>query len=197
MAFFPRFPAGEFAPLFRLLDDYASHNAHREGSGVAGASSLRSFTPKFDIRELKDSYELHGELPGIAQKDISIEFTDANTLSISGRTERSYEQGTKPTAAIEGAEVHQPTVEDEAEESTTQSTSGAVATQNQSQDISKDTVDPSRYWVSERSIGEFSRSFSFPNRVDQDAVKANLKDGVLTIVVPKAKAPAVRKINIE
>ncbi|KAF2239071.1 30 kDa heat shock protein [Viridothelium virens] len=197
MAFFPRFPAGEFAPLFRMLDDYASHTASREGSGVGGASSLRSFTPKFDIRELKDNYELHGELPGIAQKDINIEFTDASTLTISGRTERSYEQRTKPAAAIEGAESHQPTVEDEPEGSTTQSTSGAVTTQNQSQDISKNTADPSRYWVSERSIGEFSRSFSFPNRVDQDAVKANLKDGVLTIVVPKAKAPTPRKINIE
>ena len=25
-----------------------------------------------------------------------------------------------------------------------------------------------RYWVSERSVGEFSRSFSFPTRVDEE-----------------------------
>ncbi|KAI9665074.1 MAG: hypothetical protein M1821_006522 [Bathelium mastoideum] len=200
MAFFPRFPAGEFAPLFRMLDDYASHTASREGSGLSNAAALRSFTPKFDIREAKDNYELHGELPGIDQKDINIEFSDANTLTISGRTERSYEQGAKPTAAIEAANPHQATVEEEGEASTAQSTSEAVATPattEATQDVSKGTTDGSRYWVSERSIGSFSRSFSFPNRVDHEAVKASLKDGILNILVPKAKAPEVRKITIQ
>lgn len=192
MAFFPRFPAGEFTPLFRMLDDYASHTASRDGSGLSGLANKRSFSPNFDIREAKDSYELHGELPGIAQKDINIEFSDANTLTISGRTERTYEQGAKPTAAIEEGKSHQPTVEDEGESSTEVATTG-----NKSQEVSKETTDGSRYWVSERSIGSFSRSFSFPNRVDHEAVKASLKDGILHITVPKAKAPAVRKITIE
>ena len=192
MAFFPRFPAGEFTPLFRMLDDYASHTASRDGTGLGSLTSTRSFTPKFDIREAKDNYELHGELPGIAQKDINIEFSDANTLTISGRTERTYEEGTKPTAAIENEKSHQATVEDESEPSSQVATTG-----DQSKEVSKETTDGSRFWVSERSIGSFSRSFSFPNRVDHEAVKANLKDGILTITVPKAKAPAVRKITIE
>jgi len=55
----------------------------------------------------------------------------------------------------------------------------------------------SRYWVSERSIGEFQRTFSFPARVDQDAVRASLKNGILQISVPKASTPASRRINIE
>lgn len=32
-----------------------------------------------------------------------------------------------------------------------------------------------RYWVSERSVGEFHRSFAFPARVDREGVEANLK----------------------
>ena len=198
MTFFPRFPAGEFAPLFRMLDDYASHTASREATGSGRVNTMRSFSPKFDIREVKDAYELNGELPGIAQEDINIEFTDSNTLTISGRTERSYEEGTKPKAATEDALSHQATVEDEPESSTAQSNSNAQAvTSAPAKEVSKDATGNSRYWVSERSTGEFSRSFSFPNRVDHEAVRASLKDGILNIVVPKAKVPAVRKINIE
>jgi HSP20 family protein len=202
MAFFPRgFPNGEFAPLFRLLDDYASHSATREGPvGSSSTTSVRSFNPRFDIREVKDAYELHGELPGIAQKDISIEFTDAQTLQISGRTERTYEAGTKPTAAIEeDKSSHQATVEDEPEsEPSTKEAADTQLTPASSEDtIAKANESSARYWVSERSIGQFSRSFAFPGRVDHEGVKASLKDGVLSITVPKAKAPATRKITIE
>ena len=53
-----------------------------------------------------------------------------------------------------------------------------------------------RYWVSERRVGEFSRSFSFPTRVDQDQVMASMKNGILSILVPKAKKTEGRKITI-
>lgn len=54
-----------------------------------------------------------------------------------------------------------------------------------------------RYWVSERSVGEFQRTFNFPGKVDRDAVKASLKNGILTVVVPKLKKEAEsRKIVI-
>jgi HSP20 family molecular chaperone IbpA len=38
---------------------------------------LKTFSPKFDVKEAADAYELHGELLGIKQEDIKIEFTDA------------------------------------------------------------------------------------------------------------------------
>jgi HSP20 family molecular chaperone IbpA len=53
-----------------------------------------------------------------------------------------------------------------------------------------------KYWVQERSIGEFARTFSFPSRVDQDAVSANLNNGVLSLVIPKAKKHEARRIAI-
>jgi len=181
MSLFPRFPAGDFAPLFRLLDDYDVHRATR------GEAQIRSFAPKFDVRETSDAYQLDGELPGINQKDVDIEFTDPQTLVIKGRTEREY---------------HSP----EAGEGQTPQTEGQGQGQKESQEVSKTggkQVSKSeggpqhRYWVSERSIGEFHRSFSFPTRVNQDAVKASLKNGILSVVVPKAQAPSSRKINIE
>jgi HSP20 family molecular chaperone IbpA len=58
-------------------------------------------------------------------------------------------------------------------------------------------MDTANYWVSERSIGEFLHNFSFPGHVDQDEVRGSFKDGILSIVVPKAKRPDVRRIAIE
>jgi HSP20 family protein len=226
MAFFPRFVThdSDFAPafrgensLFRLMDDYASLVNRSFANSPSLAQSVRSFQPRFDMKENKDSYELHGELPGVAQKDINIEFTDANTLSIRGRTETVREEGRRPTALLESqAETHQKKLADAETESTASSNkshqptvededSGTVASTkpadaSASQQVSKNQqaeADKSNYWISERSVGSFARSFSFPQRVDQDAVKASLKDGILSIVVPKAQAPAKRRIQIE
>ena len=45
------------------------------------------------------------------------------------------------------------------------------------------------WYFSERQFGSFSRSFRLPADADEAAVKAELKDGVLTVVVPQ-KSPA-------
>ena len=42
-----------------------------------------------------------------------------------------------------------------------------------------------KHWISERVVGGFERHFRFSSDVDQDAVKASLKNGILSIVVPK------------
>jgi HSP20 family molecular chaperone IbpA len=54
----------------------------------------------------------------------------------------------------------------------------------------KPKVDFPRRLLTERSIGEFVRSFTFPMGVDSDGMKASLSEGLLRIVVPK-KANAV------
>lgn len=202
MAFFPRSLAGadspsSFTPLFRLLDDFDHYNTsvHPERS-----SKLRSFQPKFDVKELADAYELHGELAGLEQKDVDIEFTDPQTITIRGHVEREYHSGTPPAGAIElsqnGGAITQggeqqkqppkPTVEDE--DAASKGTSVAVQQQKQESQ--------GKFWVTERSVGEFQRSFSFPTRVDHDAVKASLNKGILSIIVPKAKKHETRKITI-
>ncbi len=55
-----------------------------------------------------------------------------------------------------------------------------------------------KYYVWERSYGSFERSFSFPTAVEQDKIKATFENGVLTVVLPKAKETAVagKKIAI-
>ena len=45
--------------------------------------------------------------------------------------------------------------------------------------------------------GSFERTFRFPERIDSGTVKASLKNGLLSITVPKAKAPEVRRVMIQ
>ena len=52
-----------------------------------------------------------------------------------------------------------------------------------------------RYQQLERGQGEFSRAFRFGGPVASGAIKADLADGVLTIVVPKVSD--ARRIDVE
>jgi HSP20 family protein len=49
---------------------------------------------------------------------------------------------------------------------------------------------------SERVSGSFERAMTLPVEVDADKVSATLKDGVLTITLPKAQAVLPRKIAV-
>jgi HSP20 family protein len=53
------------------------------------------------------------------------------------------------------------------------------------------------YYAFERSSGSFMRSFTLPQGVDVDHVKAELKAGVLTIAVPKLPEVQPKKIAIQ
>jgi len=48
----------------------------------------------------------------------------------------------------------------------------------------------------ERGTATFTRSFTLPADVDSGKVKASLKDGILTLVLPKAEAAKPRQIDI-
>ena len=53
-----------------------------------------------------------------------------------------------------------------------------------------------RYYLYERSYGSFTRSFTLPDGVDNTKVAADLKDGVLTMLVPRRPETQPRKINV-
>jgi HSP20 family protein len=49
----------------------------------------------------------------------------------------------------------------------------------------------------ERSYGSFVRAFSLPDTVEAENVKADYKNGVLTITLPKKEVAKPRSINVE
>lgn len=53
------------------------------------------------------------------------------------------------------------------------------------------------YYKTESYFGKFQRSFTLPESVDLESIKATSNDGVLEIVVPKSQKESVKKITIE
>jgi HSP20 family molecular chaperone IbpA len=213
MAFFPHAAnsSASFHPLFRLLEDFdkysnendkasnhTSNHHHAAHNGPSRrANSTMSWQPRFDIRETESAYELYGELPGLAKENVTIEFSEPQTMLIRGKTERNYVSETapaesKPAAIEERRNSHQATVEDEAE-ADGKTADWSVVNKPAGKE---QPVDKAKYWLSERNIGDFARTFQFPTRVDQENVSAGLKDGILSIVVPKAKKYESRSITI-
>lgn len=53
------------------------------------------------------------------------------------------------------------------------------------------------YHRRERPVGAFTRVLRLPVEVDGDRVQADLRDGVLTITLPKAEVAKPRKIDVK
>lgn len=213
MAFFQRnfyTPETSFTPLFRLLEDFDNYSRQGNDNQHATRRTIAHWQPKFDVRETGEAYELHGELPGMNKQDVHIEFTDPQSIHIRGKVERTYTAGTPPAGALDDASVsgaitesgederpkspYQATVQDEPEDGTTTSaTEGEVV---KASSPKQQPIDSAKYWLTERSIGEFSRTFNFPTRINQDGVTASFKDGILNVVVPKAAKHEPRKIAV-
>ena len=223
-AFFARpSVAHDFAPLFSLFDDSIAQlqRAQRQ----ARPQFKRPFNPKFDVKETTQAYSLEGELPGFDARDISIEFLDdGHTLQIKGKTvketcnvqqtkaveaatsetPKAVEQAPAEQSETSSVKSHQATVEDDVEEPanasavTQQAESATAESSKEVQQQSKQEQDPAtKHWISERYTGSFTRSFKFPSKVDQERVKASLKDGILAVTLPFAAKPESRRIQIE
>ena len=52
------------------------------------------------------------------------------------------------------------------------------------------------YYVSERRFGSFQRSFQVPEGVDPDKITASVKNGVLTVILPKSAEAQKREKTI-
>ena len=48
----------------------------------------------------------------------------------------------------------------------------------------------------EYNVGHYARSFEISNKIDQTKISAEMKDGVVTIVLPKAEQTKPRRIKI-
>jgi HSP20 family protein len=60
-----------------------------------------------------------------------------------------------------------------------------------------ENVRDDRYHRTERTYGSFSRSFTLPNTLDANKVRAEYREGVLSIVVPVREEARPRQIQVE
>jgi HSP20 family protein len=52
------------------------------------------------------------------------------------------------------------------------------------------------YYRRERSFGKFERSFALPADIDPDKIKADFRDGVLKLNIPKPEAHKPKQISV-
>ena len=61
----------------------------------------------------------------------------------------------------------------------------------------KEEKEKGRVIRKERRVGTYARSFNLGKNIDERKIKAEFKDGVLSVSIPKAEvAPATKKISI-
>ncbi|KAF4430535.1 putative heat shock protein 30 [Fusarium austroafricanum] len=96
------------------------------------------------------------------------------TLVIRGKSERTYTSGNPPAGFVEGPSMHEVV-------------KGEIDKHNKSQPQQPEKGDKhdkkTKYWLAERSFGDFSHTFTFPSHV----VNVGFHDGTLSVVVPKVK----------
>jgi len=181
-----------------MLDDFDRYA--QEAIGSPAVQGLRTFNPKFDVAEHEKNYVLHGELPGVPPENVVIEFTDPQTMVVRGHAEKTRTEGDpsiagriegKEAERIEGAKAPEGAAEGE------KAAEKQVERKEEKTGENKEGKTKAKYWLSERSFGEFSRVFSFPASVDQEGVTAKFEHGVLNITVPKAEKKGTRRIEIK
>jgi len=169
--------AQDLSRAFALLDEPFFGTAARR-LPTLGAFPSGTFRPLVDVSENDKAYVVEAEVPGMKRDELNVEFVDDGTLVLKGRVERGKQDGDIKT--IEGSST----------DSSTDSTD--VSTKSSGDVVASEPT----YWSSERVLGAFQRSISFPTRVDPNNVKASYADGILHITVPKVE-PRRAKINID
>jgi HSP20 family protein len=61
---------------------------------------------------------------------------------------------------------------------------------------SENEVKEKNYYRRECAYGTFQRSFTLPNETDSEQIKAEYKDGVLRVSIPKPEARQPKKITV-
>jgi HSP20 family molecular chaperone IbpA len=138
--------------------------------------------PDADMRETRTAYYLDIELPGVGDKNsISIAWMSPRLLVVEGLIGRLEVEG-KLDGDVNGAQANG---------SHANGDSGLQQGTKGSQ-MAADPKSETQPWheviaLNERRIGAYSRHFTFACDVDNKALRAKLRDGLLSIAVPKVE----------
>ncbi|KAI1083069.1 HSP20-like chaperone [Whalleya microplaca] len=188
-----------FTPKFDLKETETNYELHGELPGIEKKNVHIEFTDPQTILvrgRVERTYEAGTPPSGLLEKK-----PDEMSGAITQGSGEEHETSSNSS-------YHHATVEDDVEDGTATATNSTAAPtpatttsevakpSSSNQTSAKAAALKHKYWVAERSIGEFSRTFQFPGRVEPEGVTASLNNGILAVVVPKAKKHESRRIAI-
>ena len=167
--------------LTNTLDNYNDDDEKQVQKKEDELNDIRKsffWTPRCDVHETKDKFVVQAELPGIPKENININIED-NVLTISGKKEVIHETSSDDKKDKPEEEKSEDKPEEKKED--------------KKEDKSKDKP---IYHRMERPYGSFKRSYALPDNILTDGIKADSKDGVLTITIPKRPVEPKKTIAI-
>jgi len=200
-----------FKPKFDVRETQTAYELHGELPGIEKENLNIEFTDPQTIAVRGRVERTYESKPETEEQAVPVTTATATPAAEPASEEKSSDaDDTASNASSHG--WHHATVEDDPEEPATPpgvSTPTEIpntevvkpvtpATAVQKAPDSAPAVAPKKekVWLYERSIGQFSRTFTFPTRVDHENVSATLENGVLSITVPKAPKHQLRRIAI-
>jgi len=209
----------ELNQMMRMMDEpFTGRMMSRVDPLRGGIFDIPTFEPlrlasrsiPMDLKESKSQYELVAELPGVNKKDINIEVKDDRTLIITGKMghDEGGPEGETVTAYEDQAQgrgqgPYDASSDVQIDESDGVIPSGAEkmqrdkASQSMKLSVSKaEESDVERYWNSERILASFQRSITFPSPFQTDKIEARLKNGLLSVLLPKIPEKKGIQINV-
>jgi HSP20 family protein len=142
---------GPFNEIDTLLDGFFNGytlSPFRSGSRTLERINNTLIKPSLDLSSTDTEYTVSVEIPGVRQKDVSLELVQ-DTLIIRGEKKQKKEEKNK------------------------------------------------NFYRLERSYGSFQRTLSLPEDASKDEIKADFKNGVLNIEIPRLETQEGRGKQIE
>lgn len=195
---------GDFNPILHCIDELDRHFSNRHHH------LMNCFIPRFDLEEDTRFYYFYGEIPGAKAEDITIEPHDSHTLVIYGTTHSPSSGHILPTLGGELINGNERSARPPTQAPSTGSTEEAKADitsdgnkpplslspQNHNRHSPTSYIEPGsatkapprpehKTLLSERLVGDFHRTFAFPMPVLEEAIRASIEDGVLSLLIPK------------
>ncbi|KAG7088442.1 hypothetical protein E1B28_012434 [Marasmius oreades] len=174
----------EFRPFFRLLEEPIARPPSYFGLRARPFFEDPFFhnTPAFsqpavDITEEGNKFIVEADLPGVPKENVEVRIGDGgHSITISGKTfdKRHTPQATENLNSEGGGADDTQTV---------------VHANSQSNQLSTE-----RQFVSD---ARFTRTVWLPKQVDGSSVAAKLKDGVLTVTIPKSEDKGSVVVSVE
>lgn len=191
-----------YQPRFDVREHEGTYELRGEVPGIDPQNIEVEFTDPqtLVVKGRHETESTKGTPPAeqVAQSEKGKEHADATTTETAAAVDNSDAASVSSTGSYQ-----KPSVEDATEPAAETETAATTEAQNTptttpgAEQVAEAPQQQSHTWISERSSGSFQRVFKFPHRVEQEAVRASLKNGILSIVVPKAAKPEVRRIQVE